>query len=253
MTNPSTTTVRVAAPAPVRTTRHVSAEMPEVFSPAPPPAAGTSQHAGYEARTSEAIALRSQVVRLEGQLAEALAARDRAIARKVVDGSEAARAASDAAIGAVIRIEAELDGVQSALARLTAQAEANAEASALNKAAAQVKAAAQTAQDMLALAGDADAALTAFVAAHRALGEKLAALHGLAPSRFHDGLFGGGNGLTQPLLATASKNQLAAGGIVPRAAFPNPIVATLTAAVGHFTKPLIEEAAGLQPAPVDWD
>ncbi|MBA3909454.1 MAG: hypothetical protein C0524_06090 [Rhodobacter sp.] len=221
--------------------------------PPEPEAPALSQPAAYEARANERVALRSQIVRLEGQHAEAVAARDRAIARKAVDGSEAARAASDAAIGAVIRIEAELDGVRSALARLTAQAEANAEASALNKAAAQVKAAAQTAQDMLALAGEADAALTAFVAAHRALGEKLAVLHGLAPSRFHDGLFGGGNGLTQALLATAAKNQLAAGGIVPRAAFPNPIAATLIAAVEHFTKPLIEEAAGLQPAPVDRD
>ena len=248
MATPATTTSRVAVAAPVSTTRTVPVDLPPE-----PEAPALSQPAAFEKRAKERVALRSQVIGIEGQLAEALATRNRAIARRAVDGSEAARAASDAAVGAVIRIEAELDGVRSALARLTAQAEANAEASALNKAAAQVKTAAQIAQDMLALAGEADAALTAFVAAHRALGEKLAALHGFAPSRFHGGLFGGGNGLTQHLLATAAKNQLSSGGIVPRAAFPNPIAATLTAAVAHFTRPLIEEAAGLEPAAIEWD
>jgi hypothetical protein len=233
------TTMTRAAPAQTATSRQ-------------PPAA-PSPHAAFEARANERAALQSAVVRLQTQLAEAVAARDRAIARKVTDGSAEARAAAEAAVGTVVRAEAELSAVRSALARLEAQAAENAALAEKNREAANVKAAAAAAAEMITLAGEADSALAAFLAAQSTLGEKLAALHGLTPSRFHDALFGGGNGLTQALLATAAKNQLSAGGVVPRQPFANPITATLSAAVTHFTKPLIEEAASLKTAAVVWD
>lgn len=212
-----------------------------------------SQHAAFEARQTERAALQSQVIKLEAALAEALAARDRAIARKAVNGSSEARTAAEAAVGAVVRAEAELAATRSALDRLTAQAAENTTLADQNREAAKVKAAADAAVAMLDLAGQADAALAAFATAHNALAERLAALHGLVPPELKDPVFGGGHGLSQALLATAARNQLSAFAIVPRQAFPNPITETLASAVAHFTKPLIDAAAVRQPVKVNWD
>jgi hypothetical protein len=250
MAAPATTTTRTTAAPSASASRAVPVDLPA--APAEP-AKRPSQPALYEERATQRAALASQETKLQAALADAVAGRDRAVARAAVDGSTEAREARDAAVGAVMRAQADLDAVTSALARLNAQAAANAEAARINRDVNQIKAADRLGQDLRARAAKADAALAAFVAEFAALTEGVEGLLQLCPPEHKDAVFGGGHGLSLDRLARSARNQLATVGIAPRLTFPDPKDATLETAVAYFTQPLADAAAAVQPAPIAWD
>lgn len=206
-----------------------------------------------EAMAKQVTALQGQVAKLETELATAETARNRAVAAASLDGSKAAVAARDTAVGSVVRAEAELSGARAALAQVerdiadldTRKGEA--------ARAAKLKAAGEAIRSMIAAAERADKAALEFSISYRSLLDDVQKLYGLVPAELKEQTFGGGELLGAKALHATALLLLSTSSVVPRPMFaPSPHRETLASLVAYFGKPVLDEAAAA-PVPEEWD
>jgi len=207
-----------------------------------------------EALAKQVTALQGQVAKLETELATAETGRNRAVAAASLDGSKAAVAARDAAVGSVVRAEAELAGARAALAQVerditdldTRKAEA--------ARAAKLKATGAAVQSLIRHAEQADASAAAFAESFQALLEEVGRLYGTLPAELKEPVFGGGQNLGAKALHSTATFLLSKSSVIARPIFdPSPHRQSLAALVAYFTQPVAEAAAAAPEPETEWE
>jgi hypothetical protein len=198
--------------------------------------------------------LQSQLAKLSRELADATVNRNRWIARATADPSKATIAAKDQATGSVVRLEAELDAVKSALAQVEADIVKADAAKKVKADADRLKAAANALAQAVKIAAEADKAALAFAEHFAALKQAILNASVAAPADLRHDVFGHDLLGEQALKSTATW-LLAKTGVVARPLFePSDYRQSLAALVERFGQPVTDAAkATAKPATADWE
>ncbi|MDP2800807.1 MAG: hypothetical protein Q8O26_02890 [Phreatobacter sp.] len=200
-------------------------------------------------------ALQGQIDKLAREMADATANRNRAIAAATLEASKANLATKDQATGIVVRLEAELAAVRSALATVEADAAKLDEAKRIAVEAQRLKAAAKALADATVAASKADEAAAAFAENLAALKQAIVNASVATPADLRNQVFGHDLLGEQSLKATATW-LLAKTGVVARPLFePSDYRQTLAALVERFGLPVTDaaKAAVTPPKPTEWE
>lgn len=218
-------------------------------------AAKTSPEDSRHTLAMQQAALQGQIDKLCREMADATANRNRAIAAATLEASKANLATKDQATGIVVRLEAELAAVRSALATVEADAAKLDEAKRIAAEVQRLKAAAKALADATVAARKADEAAAAFAENLAALKQAIVNASVATPADLRNQVFGHDLLGEQSLKATATW-LLAKTGVVARPLFePSDYRQTLAALVERFGLPVTDaaKAAVTPPKPTEWE